>query len=124
MNIKLRARLSAYTKVESMQTVTDVNVPLEAIESLFADGRHPDIDLVTPGEIDSLFPIDKDVIVTNSQIDSLFGGDDFTVSNSDIDTLFEDNIIHVTPGEIDTLFTPNDDQPSIVSFAAIDSLFN
>ena len=52
MDIKLRARLSAYSKVESINQVAEATVTNEAIDSLFNnDLSH----VVTKDEIDGLF---------------------------------------------------------------------
>ena len=94
MDIKLNARLSAYSKVDSI---------LQSIES------------VTEEQIDTLFvdtPVDDPTVVTKSEIDSLFTDEEKAeaVKKSDIDGLFEGNI------------TPSDNITS-VSFSEIDSLF-
>ena len=75
MNIKLNARLSAYTKVD--------NVGCE----------HPEMGSVTNEQIDQLFEgADTPVSVTKSEIDDLFTEDGdhvVSVSHSEIDSLFK-----------------------------------
>ena len=75
MDIKLRARITAYSKVDSIEgTISDLpTVDKEHIDTLF-DGR-PDR-VVTKEEIDSLFEREthdnKPGVVSYSAIDSLF----------------------------------------------------
>lgn len=98
MDIKLRARLSAYSKIESINGLTS-NTPVP--------------DATAAGSV---------LGVNNSGNYTLFP----TVSHAEIDTLFgnvgTDDI--VTKDEIDTLFPEEEPEVSTVSFADIDSLFN
>lgn len=85
--IKLRARLSAYSKIESLQ---------ELNETL------PDPDTLTPGSSVVVSP-EGDYVpmtaVTNEEIDSLFNG------NNEDDDATEDELPEaVTFEEIDSLF--------------------
>lgn len=71
MNIKLKARLSAYTKTESLASTTGT-VDRSKIDSLFPD--LPQSEVVQKSQIDNLFPEDVEQIetVSKSAIDSLF----------------------------------------------------
>ena len=99
MDIKLRARLSAYSKIESVDGVNS-NVPAP--------------DATAAGNV---------LGVNNSGKYTLFP----TVSTAEINALFTDIIPDevVTKDDIDTLFEPDDEEPEIstVSYADIDSLF-
>lgn len=91
MEIKLRARLAAYSKLDSIEN-TAPKVPNSAIDMLFKDGR---IDhTVTKEDIDTLLfaNMEKDRVVENTEIDSLFKGTeapDRKVSFTEIDSLFD-----------------------------------
>lgn len=74
MEIKLRARLAAYSKIDSIESLTQ-RVPNSAIDSLF-DGTNA-YDIVTKEDIDTMFSPDSsnpedDTKVSYAQIDSLF----------------------------------------------------
>ena len=110
MDIKLKARLSAYSKVDSIN-------------------HECSIDSVTEPQIDELFKdMDMPQSVTKSEIDNLFVGEDKpeSVSKSAIDSLFgeTDEPESVTKDSIDTLFENTDDTIATVSFKEIDSLFS
>ena len=92
MDIKLRARLSAFSKVDAIKsTVSDIpTVRRSDIDSLFP-GQNERV--VTKGEIDSLFlERNKPSAVDKTTIDTLFNNEKDTigvVSYKDIDSLFE-----------------------------------
>ena len=88
MDIKLRTRLSAYSKVESINQVAEATVTNEAIDSFFNNDLYH---VVNKAEIDGLF--------INEEVDKV-------VDKSDIDTLFtaEDNTRRISYAEIDSLF--------------------
>lgn len=90
MEIKLRARLSAYSKLESIEEIHNLaSVPAAAIDKLF---NNVEDTLVTPGDIDALFPaVEPDKVISKEEIDKLF-------------TVTEDNTRRVTESEIDKLF--------------------
>lgn len=108
MNIKLRARLSAYSKINSVSTLVPV-VNEDDIDTLFKDV--PADTVVDKDDIDSLFKNEPtSEPVTKEEIDSLFGEQDTTSS--------------VTKDEIDGLFSKTEASTvGVVSHADIDSLF-
>lgn len=93
MDIKLNARLSAYSKIDN-STFPDCDhehVTKEQIDELFKDTDQPTS--VTKNEIDELFTeTDEPLSVTKDQIDNLFEEQD------------ESNITSVSYSEIDSLF--------------------
>lgn len=96
-DIKLRARLSAYSKIESIQGLN---------QSL------PDPDVIGPGSSVVVSPEGNYVPMT-------------PVTDSQIDQLFQDvnDPSAVTKDEIDTLFPAEESSKETVTFADIDSLF-
>ncbi len=111
MDIKLRARLSAYSKIES--------VPQSGSE-----GGLPDTNLIPPGTVvgvgenGTFIPVPS---ITKEDVDTLF---------TDVDD--EENNV-VTKEEIDSLFDPKEDEsvennttndPRAVTREEIDSLFS
>ena len=90
MDIKLRARLAAYSKMESIQVLNQPSsIPIEAIDKLFVPTGS---EIVSKGDIDSLFENhEPDLIVSNEQIDSLFEvtSDVRKVTYAEIDKLFD-----------------------------------
>lgn len=116
MDIKLRARLSAYSKIESINGLTS-NTPVPD-----ATAAGSVIGVNNSGNY-TLFPT-----VSRAEIDNLFGdvGTDDVVTKDDIDTLFPEEEVRdepVTKDQIDTLFIEDEPQISTVSFEDIDSLF-
>ena len=112
MDIKLRARLSAYSKVEAVRATID------------------DIPTIKNSDIDGLFPGQVETAVSKGKIDTLFAEEKkpIAVDKATIDTLFDNTgTTHsaVDKSAIDTLFE-NDNDATIgrVSYAAIDSLFD
>lgn len=110
MNIKLNARLSAYSKVDSIT-------------------HECSIESVTEPQIDELFKdLDTPQSVTKSEIDDLFIGEDKpeSVTKENIDELFTEteDPESVTKENIDELFDNQKDTITTVSFKEIDSLFS
>lgn len=107
MDIKLRARLSAYSKIESVaQSSSGTPIPdssnAGSLVGVSKDGEYTLYSTVSKHEIDSLFmDVVPDDVVTKDQIDSLFpntsnnGGvpstptDENRVTFEDIDKLFK-----------------------------------
>lgn len=114
MNIKLRARLSAYSKLS-----TESSSSLPNVEDFEGDG----VVTVTNKKY-AVQPVER---ITETEIDGMFGDTETTVSKEQIDSLFitesSDSYGTVSKDEIDTLFDDND-EVGTVSFADIDSLFN
>lgn len=116
MDIKLRARLSAYSKIESLSGLNS-NTPVPD-----ATAAGSVLGVNNSGNY-TLFPT-----VSESEIDKLFGdvGQDDIVTKDEIDTLFPDEQVNdepVSKDQIDTLFPEEEPEVSTVSFADIDSLF-
>lgn len=98
MDIKLRARLSAYSKVTSIGSSVDIPVPSASdAGTVLGVSESGDYKLFNR--------------VSHEAIDSLFTG---TI----------DRPRTVTKNEIDTLFETNEENPQAVSHAMIDSLFS
>ena len=97
MDIKLRARLSAYSKVSSLSSVSLPN-PLEGsvgdVVGVGDSGKYELFSKVTHEQIDSLFEgeLDNPRVVTKDEIDTLFEEEPskyLTVSRAQIDSLFD-----------------------------------
>lgn len=119
MDIKLRARLSAYSKIESINSLNS-NTPVPDataagnVLGVSNTGNYTLFPMVKSEDIDSLFTnTDTETIVSKEDIDSLFEKD-----NSEFES--------VTKDEIDSLFKESENTPVIgtVSHEDIDSLFN
>lgn len=111
MDIKLRARLSAYSKVDAVRATID------------------DIPTISNSDIDGLFPGRVESAVSKGKIDTLFAEDKkpMAVDKAAIDTLFdgqETKTTAVDKATIDTLFDGEESTVGRVSYAAIDSLFD
>jgi hypothetical protein len=118
MEIKLRARLSAYSKVDSFST-TDSILP----NTSFPGAQGSLLGVGSDGKY-KLFPT-----ISEQQVDELFEGQEIPtiVQKSEIDTLFEEQEQNsvVDKEDIDTLFEKSDDDSiTRVSYAEIDSLFS
>ena len=91
MDIKLRARLSAYSKVDAVRATID------------------DIPTISNSDIDGLFQGYVESTVSKGKIDTLFAEDKkpIVVDKATIDTLFEGHKkpTAVDKAAIDTLFT-------------------
>ena len=141
MDIKIRARLSAYSRISSVEGLkTNIPDPTASdaghVLGVGDTGNYTLFPSVTTTDIDSLFQNEElDETVKKDEIDSLFpeeGSDDVeSVTKDDIDSLFNDSITSesVTKEEIDNLFedapgASSEETYGTVSFAEIDSLFN
>lgn len=134
MDIKLRAKLSAYSKIESINDLSS-NTPVPdalaagSVLGVNNTGNYTLFPKVSNEDIDELFyDVATDDVVTKDDIDTLFEEKEVvtSVSKNEIDTLFEtkEDAKPVSKDEIDTLFKQESDPIiSTVSFADIDSLF-
>lgn len=116
MDIKLRARLSAYSKVESISGLNS-NIPSPDVT---AAGNVLGVN--NSGNY-TLFPT-----VSTPEIDNLFSdvGTNTTVTKEEIDTLFYEEKLRDESVIRDQVNTPSNEestQVSTVSFVDIDSLF-
>lgn len=136
MDIKLRARLSAYSKIESVGGVSS-NLPDPSLGSVGSvvgigdTGKYTLFPTVNNNEIDELFDgLPSNTTVTKEEIDQLFTPVEkpAAVTKSEIDSLFDstDDPEAITKDDIDTLFVSGSSNPTIgtVTYAEIDSLFN
>ena len=89
MTINLKAKLSAYSRLNSDASLTEASVSQTQIDSLFPD-INP-VQAVTYSDIDTLFTGRTDVIVGSSEIDNLFTDSAIagTVTFDQIDILFD-----------------------------------
>ena len=90
MEIKLRARLAAYSKLDSIENNAP-KVPNSAIDTLFNTDRIEHV--VSKEDIDKILfaNMEKDRVVETKEIDNLFDGTsepDRKVTFSEIDSLF------------------------------------
>jgi hypothetical protein len=135
MDIKLRARLSAYSKIESISGINS-NIPdPDALKEghvlgVGTDGKYTLFGKVTPEDIDGTFNTSTEPdVATKDEIDNLFEEDQGSteaVTKEEIDSLFAsvDTVDSATKEEIDELFgNTTDTQVGTVSYADIDSLF-
>ena len=115
MDIKLRARLSAYSKIESLNGLNS-NLPTTG------ESNQGDILGVNDKGQYTLYPK-----ITHEAIDSLFTKDesDKVTTKEDIDGLFpeEEKEEVVSKEDINNLFEESEDEIGTVSFSEIDSLF-
>lgn len=110
MDIKLRARLCAYSRITELEPNIPEKVTDEQIDDLFTNMDVPTS--VTKDEIDNLFTEQEaPKSVTKADIDNLFANSEDkpeSVQKDTIDTLFDetatDNVTSVTFAEIDSLF--------------------
>lgn len=120
MDIKLRARLSAYSKVDSMSELHSF-VPGPEVDSvgnilgIGSSGQYTFMAQTSHADIDTLFESQGSNRVSKDKIDSLFdippSREDKVIDKDTIDTLFKDKP-EVKP-----------ENTSRVSYAQIDSLF-
>lgn len=88
MDIKLTARLSAYSKIDSLNSISNPTVTPEVIDTLFPQNGYSAS--VTKKDIDNLFiEEESDKVVDKEQIDELFDETTRKVSYTEIDTLFD-----------------------------------
>lgn len=119
MDIKLRARLSAYSKVDSLSDSTN------GLPDTSLPGAEGALVGVGSGGNFTLFPA-----ISNPEIDTLFNNENQSslVTKDEIDTLFteEKDPSAVSKDEIDELFETTEEENTItrVSYAEIDSLFS
>ena len=131
MDIKLRARLTAYSKVDSINNVNLPNPEVLDAGNILGVGEHGDYTLfpsIDIGKVDTLFtPEESSTIVSKDTIDTLFTSKENpeAVDKAIIDTLFNDgkSDTKVDETDIDTLFETTENVRK-VSYSAIDSLFN
>lgn len=132
MDIKLRARLSAYSKLESISGINNtIPTPDEtrigSVLGVGEDGKYQFFGKVTTEQIDNEFGAMPEKVTTHDEIDTLFPEDPDVdaVTKEDIDSLFESDkgTDSATKDDIDKLFTPTDNKVGTVSYADIDSLF-
>jgi hypothetical protein len=140
MDIKLRARLSAYSKIESIQGMNNNNLPHPDataeghVLGVDANGQYTLIRRVTQEDIAEKWgQAESDTVISKNTIDTLFDKPAEVVDvldKSTIDTLFDDKSLDGTVDviekeTIDSLFSNNRDSSiATVSYAAIDSLFD
>lgn len=134
MDIKLRARLSAYSKIESLEGLQN-NIPVPdngdygSIIGVGENGKYTLFSRITTEDIDSqLDTTGAPDVVSKEAIDSLFTlqNESIIVDKADIDTLFtkSDEPDAVEKEEIDTLFKKESNESiGTISYAEIDSLF-
>lgn len=135
MDIKLRARLSAYSKVESITSASNSSASIPDPDILSAghvlgvnnSGKYTLFPSIESSDIDTLFEdTSTDETITKEEIDTLFPDEKpKSVTKCEIDSLFDDDVkVEVADkDDIDTLFSDNT-TISTVSHAEIDSLFN
>lgn len=131
MDIKIRARLSAYSKISSIEQL-NTELPLVtpddagAVLGVSGDGKYTLYSKIKQEHIDEMF-LGSDVTQTveKEEIDTLFEDKDITsVSKSDIDRLFDGSDVDNNTGNDTNGSTENNgNQIGVVSFADIDSLF-
>lgn len=135
MDIKLRARLSAYSKVDSIGHLqTFIPDPTSAADGtvLGVDtGKYTLLSALNTGDIDNMFQESSVTVVGKDQIDELFADatEPQSVTKDEIDKLFQtvENPDSVTKEEIDDLFEKDTSQAEdigTVSFTDIDKLFS
>jgi hypothetical protein len=119
MNIKLRARLSAYSKIDSLASVASYIPEPELTEAghivtVGSAGEYKLMSSTSPTDIDTLFEYTGDKIVSKDDIDKLFPVSSSTnkVDKEQIDSLFGDG-----------KKPPQQTSSNTVSYAQIDSLF-
>ena len=87
MEIKLKAKLAAYSKIDSID-ILDSRVPHSAIDTLFTKNTDT---AITEKDIDTLFSTEEpDIIISSEKIDTLFDNNEPStkVTYADIDKLF------------------------------------
>lgn len=115
MNIKIRARLAAYSKIDSNISSNLPSPGTNSVGAVLGVGENGNYELfqnVREPNIDTLFTdTNEPTLVTKDTIDTLFDVGDIDVA--------------VQKDKIDTLFTNEDgDTISSVTYSAIDTLFN
>lgn len=133
MDIKLRARLSAYSKISSIEGVNQT-LPLVGADDVGAvlgvgnDGNYTLLKSVSNDSVDEMFTYSTyPTPVEKPDIDKLFEEKDkpSSVTKDEIDTLFgdKDTTSAVGKEDIDSLFQLPQVRRGVVSMSDIDSLF-
>jgi hypothetical protein len=133
MDIKLRARLSAYSKISSIEGVNQT-LPLVGADDVGAvlgvgnDGNYTLLKSVSNDSVDEMFTYSTyPTPVEKPDIDKLFDitGKPSSVTKDDIDKLFSDGDTTTAIGkeDIDSLFKEQPSGSGVVSMSDIDSLF-
>lgn len=131
MDIKLRARLSAYAKVDSighLQTfIPDPSTAKDGTVLGVDTGKYTLFPSLNNTDIDNMFQEPNVTVVDKSQIDDLFKEttEPESVTKTEIDKLFEESEEPeaVDKTEIDSLFKEEED-PESVTKEEIDNLFD
>lgn len=133
MDIKIRARLSAYSKISSVEGL-NTSLPLVgegdagAVLGVSETGTYTLFPTVTKEKVDEMFlDVAGPSTVDKETIDTLFEEEKehTAVTKEEIDSLFETGTKPTAVGKdaIDTLFHEQETSIGTVSFADIDSLF-
>jgi hypothetical protein len=135
MDIKIRARLSAYSRLESLEGLQNA-IPSPSVEDAKSvlgvgdNGKYTFFRVMTPqdmeSELSSRYPTTPDGTVEKTEIDTLFEKreEPQAVGKDAIDTLFakQEEPEAVGKEAIDTLFK-NEEEPEAVEKEEIDTLF-
>ncbi len=133
MDIKIRARLSAYSKIASVEGL-NTTLPLTreddagAVLGVGENGTYTLFPTVGKEKVDEMFiDVSGPTTVEKEDIDTLFEEEKehTAVTKEEIDSLFstDEKPEAVGKEDIDTLFHNNESPIGTVSFADIDSLF-
>ena len=133
MDIKIRARLSAYSKIASVEGV-NTSLPFVgkgdagSVVGVSAEGSYTLFPTVGKEQVDEMFVDSPNpTTVEKDDIDTLFKETEepVSVTKAEIDSLFEKDTKPESVGkeDIDTLFNDKGQTIGTVSFAEIDSLF-
>lgn len=131
MDIKLRARLSAYAKVDSighLQTfIPDPSTARDGTVLGVDTGKYTLFPSLDNNDIDNMFQDSNVTVVDKNQIDELFKEveEPESVTKTEIDKLFEttDDPEVVDKDQIDTLFPQDEVEPESITKDEIDDLF-
>lgn len=132
MDIKIRARLSAYSKVSSIDSIS-TELPLAgksdagSVVGVGEDGSYTLFPTSNKDSIDEMFTYSSvPTPVEKQEIDGLFSNEDTatSVTKDAIDSLFTDSKTSGVVGkeEIDSLFTNSTNNASVVRFNDVGSL--
>ena len=131
MDIKLRARLSAYAKVDSighLQTfIPDPSTAKDGTVLGVDTGKYTLFPSLDNNDIDNMFQESNVTVVDKNQIDELFKEveEPESVTKTEIDKLFDtkEEPETVDKTQIDTLFSEEEKEPESVTKEEIDDLF-
>lgn len=131
MDIKLRARLSAYARVDSighLQTfIPDPSTAKDGTVLGVDTGKYTLFPSLDNNDIDNMFQESNVTVVDKNQIDELFkeAKQPEFVTKTEIDKLFEteDDSETVDKTQIDSLFPEKENEPESVTKEEIDDLF-